>query len=118
MQSFNTELDNTSTCPTSHRTLVVGAIDELPPGACVRFELPDGDELAIYNVNGEFYATGNFCPHKGAPLSEGALCGHIIECGLHGWQFDVRNGECLTVTEKIKTYTARVEEGKVTVTVE
>lgn len=85
MQSFDTKTD-------------------LPPGACTSFELPDGNELAVYHVDGEFYATENFCPHKGARLSEGTLCGHIIECGLHGWQFDVRTGECLTVPEPIRTY--------------
>jgi nitrite reductase/ring-hydroxylating ferredoxin subunit len=66
--------------------------------------LPDGNEVAVYNVGGEFYATDNFCPHRGARLTEGVLCGYIVECGLHGWQFDVRTGECLTVPEKIKTY--------------
>jgi len=58
----------------------------------------------VYNVGGEFYAIDNFCPHRGARLTEGVLCGYIVECGLHGWQFDVRTGECLTVPEKIKTY--------------
>src|SRR5690349_22844765 len=94
-------------------TLTVGAVHELQPGACVRVDLPGGDELAVYNVDGEYYATGNFCPHKGAPLSEGLLCGHVIECGLHGWQFDVRSGECLTVRERIANYKVRVEEGLV-----
>lgn len=96
-------------------TLTVAAVDNLQPGARVRVELPDGDELVIYNVNGEYYATENFCPHKGAPLSEGALCGHIVECGWHGWQFDVRNGECLTVRERLKTYEVLVEDGLVRV---
>ena len=71
---------------------------------CISLELPDGNELAVYNVDGEFYATENFCPHRGARLTEGILCGHIVECGLHGWQFDVRTGECLTVRERIRTY--------------
>ena len=92
-------------------TLTVGAVHDLPPGASVRVELPDGDELAVYNVDGEFYATDNSCPHRGAPLSDGVLCGHVIECGLHGWQFDVRTGECLTVPDKIRTYEVNVEDG-------
>src|SRR6476646_1874555 len=96
-------------------TLTVGAVHDLQPGACISVELPGGDELAVYNVDGEYYATENFCPHKGAPLSEGVLCGHIVECGLHGWQFDVRTGECLTVREEIKTFVVRVEEGMVIV---
>jgi nitrite reductase/ring-hydroxylating ferredoxin subunit len=113
MQSFDTETGDTVASPNPRQTLVVGRIDDLRPGACVSFELPDGDELAVYNVNGEFYATENFCPHKGAPLTEGALCGHIVECGWHGWQFDVRSGECLTVQERIKTYEVILEDGLV-----
>lgn len=80
------------------------------PGTCISFELPDGNELAVYNVDGEYYATENFCPHKGARLTEGTLCGHIIECGLHGWQFDVRSGECLTVNEPIRAYRVTLED--------
>jgi len=99
MQSFDTKTD-----------VIVGRIDDLRAGACVSFALPSGSELAVYNVNGEFYATENSCPHRGAPLSEGSLCGHVVECWLHGWQFDVRTGECLTVPDRIKTYEVRVED--------
>ena len=99
-------------------TLTVGAVHDLPPGACVRVELPDGDELAVYNVNGEYYATENFCPHKGALLSEGKVSGHVVECWWHGWEFDVRSGECLTVRERIKTFKVRVEEGLIKIELE
>ena len=106
MQSFDTG-----------QTFIVGRIDDLRPGACIRFELPDGNELAVYNVGGEYYATDNSCPHRGAPLSEGALCGHIVECWLHGWQFDVRSGECLTVPERIRTYRVTLEDQLIKITV-
>ncbi|HWF89913.1 MAG TPA: non-heme iron oxygenase ferredoxin subunit [Pyrinomonadaceae bacterium] len=99
MQSFDTK-----------QTFIVGRIDDLRPNTSISFELPDGNELAVYNVNGEFYAIDNSCPHRGAPLSEGDLCGHIVECGLHGWQFDVRSGECLTVPETIRTYQVTIED--------
>ena len=115
MQSFNTETDDAQTPGGPTQTLIVSATGDLRPGACIRVELPDGDELAVFNVNGEYYATENFCPHKGAPLSEGALCGHIVECGWHGWQFDVRSGDCLTVRERLKTYEVLVEDGLVKV---
>ncbi len=91
------------------QTFVVGRIDDLRPNTSITFELPDGNELAVYSVDGEFYATENSCPHRGAPLTEGVLCGHIVECGLHGWQFDVRSGECLTVPDRIRTYSVEVE---------
>jgi nitrite reductase/ring-hydroxylating ferredoxin subunit len=115
MQSFNTESDDAATPVAAGRKVTVGAINDLRPGECARFELPGGEELAVYNVGGEFYATENFCPHKGAALSEGVLCGHVIECGLHGWQFDVRTGECLTVSDRIKTYSLKIEDGIVSV---
>ena len=105
MQSFDTKTD-----------VIVGPIDDLPTGACASFELPSGSELAVYNVDGEFYATENLCPHRGARLTEGALCGHVIECWLHGWQFDVRSGECLTVPDRIKTYRVTIEDQMIKVT--
>lgn len=76
-------------------------------------ELSGGREVAVYCVNGEFYATENFCPHKGAPLAAGKLCDYVVECDWHGWQFDVRTGECLTVSERIETYAVVVEDGVV-----
>ena len=102
MQSFDTK-----------QTFIVGRIEDLRPNTSIRFELPDGNELAVYNVDGEFYAIENSCPHKGARLSEGTICEHIVECGLHGWQFDVRTGECLTVRDRLKTYEVFVEDGLV-----
>jgi nitrite reductase (NADH) small subunit len=111
MQSFNTEPDDTKTPAATDRMLTVGELDRIQPGESASLDLPDGDQLALFNVDGEYYAIENFCPHKGAPLSEGQLCGHIVECSWHGWQFDVRTGECLTVNEKVKTYNVRNEEG-------
>jgi nitrite reductase/ring-hydroxylating ferredoxin subunit len=97
--------------------IIAGRATDVPPGRSATVELPDGAELALHNVNGEFYATENFCPHSGAPLAEGYLCGHVIECGLHGWQFDVRDGKCLTVNEPIRTYRVVVEDGVIKIEV-
>ena len=115
MQSFDTNPNDGAPSAGPTQTLIVGGIDDLRPGACIRFELPDGNELAVYNVNGEYYAIENFCPHKGALLSEGELCGHIVECWWHGWQFDVRTGECLTVPDRIKTYRVSIENNQIKV---
>jgi 3-phenylpropionate/trans-cinnamate dioxygenase ferredoxin component len=92
-----------------------GRAEDLPAGRRAVVEIPEGRELALFNVNGEFFATENSCPHRGAPLSEGMLCDHYIECALHGWQFDVRSGECLTVSERIETYPVRIVDGLITI---
>ena len=52
--------------------------------------------LAIYNVDGQFYATDNWCSHAAAALTDGWLEGDRVECPLHGAQFNVRTGEALT----------------------
>src|SRR3982751_5816368 len=111
MQSFDTKADHAlpSSGPTD--TLVVGRIEDLRPGACVRFELPEGDELAVCNVGGEYYAIENFCPHKGAPLADGHLSAHAIECDWHGWRFDLRTGECLTNSGAVETYEVVIDDG-------
>jgi nitrite reductase/ring-hydroxylating ferredoxin subunit len=96
-------------------TVDAGRADDLRAGTCKTIDLPEGRELALYNIDGEFYATENFCPHKGARLADGILCQHVIECDLHGWQFDVRTGQCLTVTERLKTYEVVVEDGVIKV---
>ncbi|MDQ2936298.1 MAG: Rieske 2Fe-2S domain-containing protein [Acidobacteriota bacterium] len=115
MQSFDTKDSDGASEIRNHQTISVGRVEDLPIGSRKTVELPEGRELALFNVKGEFYATENFCPHKGAPLAEGMLCEHVIECDWHGWQFDVRTGECLTVREKIETYKVVVEEGLVKV---
>jgi nitrite reductase/ring-hydroxylating ferredoxin subunit len=92
---------------------VVGSVEDLPPGRGATVELIDGTELALYNVGGELFAIENFCPHKGAPLADGRLCGHTVECDLHGWQFDIRTGDCLTNKGGIETYEVLIEDGQI-----
>lgn len=67
-------------------------VDECPPGK--GREVVVGDRLvALFNVDGTFYALDGVCPHQGGPLAKGALQGCVVTCPWHGWQFDVRSGE-------------------------
>ena len=117
MQSIDTHNQEVEQLSEARKIIDAGRAEDLPQGSCKTIELSGGRELALYHVNGEFYATENFCPHKGAPLAEGKLCEHVIECEWHGWQFDVRTGECLTVSEKILTYEVTVVEGAIQILV-
>lgn len=112
MEPFDTRIHEGES-DSSEMILEICASQQLKPGSAFRVQLQNGDEVAIYNIDGEYYAIDNSCPHRGAPLSEGPLCGHVIECGLHGWQFDLRSGECLTVPERLRIYEVYVEAGMI-----
>lgn len=85
---------------------------EIAPGEALRVEI-DGVPIAIWNVDGEFYATSDTCSHEESSLSEGDLWGEVVECPLHGAQFDVRTGEVLSLPAlfPIATYPVKVENG-------
>jgi nitrite reductase/ring-hydroxylating ferredoxin subunit/multimeric flavodoxin WrbA len=48
--------------------------------------------IAVFNIDGKYYAISNTCIHKGAPLSQGFLEGDIVTCPWHGWKYSVKNG--------------------------
>ena len=66
----------------------------------------EGEPVAVFNVDGVFYATQETCTHAGGPLSEGELEDNVIICPWHGSCFDVTNGEvmCGPAEEPVKTY--------------
>ena len=115
MQSFSNRLMNPRRPRRDGRTVTVGRVEDVPPGRGATIELFDGTELALYNIDGQFHAIENFCPHKGAPLADGTLCGHTVECDWHGWRFDLRTGECLTNRSVVETYRVIVEDGLIKV---
>ncbi|MBI4342566.1 MAG: Rieske 2Fe-2S domain-containing protein [Candidatus Omnitrophica bacterium] len=53
-----------------------------------------GKTLAVFNCEGTFYAVDNTCKHRGGPLGDGSLSGTTVTCPWHGWEYDVRSGEC------------------------
>ena len=70
-----------------------------------------GEAVAVYNVDGAFYATHNACTHVGAPLSEGELEGAIVVCPWHASCFDVATGAVLKGPAKValRTYSVVVD---------
>ncbi len=70
----------------------VARLDECPPGTAVERTACDR-VLALFNVEGTVYALDGVCPHQGGPLGQGELCGSIVTCPWHGWQFDVTSGQ-------------------------
>lgn len=94
---------------------------ELQPGEKRIVEV-DGQSVGVFNIDGEFFAIRNLCPHHFAPLCEGSITstikpadevgvyeetdeGRIIQCPWHKWEFDIRTGESVYSPHKLKTRT-------------
>jgi nitrite reductase/ring-hydroxylating ferredoxin subunit len=87
---------------------------EIAPGTCYVGIIGDR-QVAIYNIDGQFYATQADCTHRGGPLCEGALWGDIVTCPWHGSEFNVRTGAVVTppAEEPLKTYSVSVVDGRI-----
>ncbi len=72
---------------------VAGRAD-VPPGGKALAEV-EGRAIAVFNVDGAYYAIDDVCTHDGGPLAEGELSGCEIRCPRHGARFDVRTGKAL-----------------------
>jgi nitrite reductase (NADH) small subunit len=69
-----------------------------------------GREIAIFSVEGQFYAVENRCLHQGASLGDGFLEGVCITCPWHGWQYDVVSGAyCNNPKLKLRSFALRLE---------
>jgi NAD(P)H-dependent nitrite reductase small subunit len=69
----------------------VAQASEIPAGQGKCVEVGD-KRIAIFNVDGTYYAIDDVCPHQGGPLSEGELSGTTVTCPWHGWEYDVTTG--------------------------
>jgi len=73
-------------------------------------------DIALFRVDGSFYALSNVCRHAFAPLSDGWLDGHLVMCPWHGWRYDVRDGTTDHPDADVATYAVDVSDGEVFVT--
>jgi len=87
---------------------IVAITTEIPPGGRKIVEVA-GRSIGLFNLDGEFFALRNRCPHQGGPLCEGGLAGlvesnapgdyqysrpgEMLRCPWHGWEFDLRTGQ-------------------------
>jgi nitrite reductase/ring-hydroxylating ferredoxin subunit len=99
---------------------------ELPPGDRIITDL-DGDSVGVFNVDGEYHALKNVCPHQRAPLCEGKVTGtvsasepgeeswerdgQVLRCPWHGWEFDITDGKSVFNPHRVKarSYEATTE---------
>ena len=107
---------------------VVAAVGEVASGSS-KLVTVKGREIALFNVEGQYFAFFNRCPHAGAALCAGKVVRRVepsepgeyrltrdltmLRCPWHGWQFDLRTGQawCDPETIKARNYPVAVEPG-------
>ena len=96
--------------------ITVATTDEVKPGERIVVEVND-HYIAVFNVDGQYYAIEDVCTHDDGPLAEGELQGYVIECPRHGAQFDIRTGKVLRfpAITPVPRYEVRVENGEIQV---
>ena len=124
--------------PARVSSVVVGRVEDIPPGShtiVVPFRGRAG--IGVFNINGEFFALRNLCPHKQGPLCTGFVSGRmvaagppstpggglewadegeIIRCPWHLWEFEIATGRCLVdPSARVKTYPVTVVGDRVIV---
>ena len=99
----------------------VALLEDFPEVVLASVELCSGEDLCFVRLGDEVYAIAGECPHSEFPMSDGAMVDdYVIECGMHGCQFDVRDGSVieLPASEPIDTYEVKIVEGEVWVRTE
>jgi len=94
----------------------IARTSELPPGSGICAEV-HGRRIAVFNVDGRYFAIDDECPHSGAPLSEGDLEGCTVVCPWHSATFDLADGRVLTppAEEGVAVYRVEVQDGEIRV---
>ena len=83
---------------------------DLAPGTGTVVEL-NGVKIAVFNVDGAFYAMNDTCTHASGPLSEGELDGTAVTGPWHGARFDIKTGAVLgpPAADGVRSYEVKTE---------
>jgi nitrite reductase/ring-hydroxylating ferredoxin subunit len=86
------------------------------PGKAIRVTA-EGNDIAIFNVEGLLFGVAAKCTHLGGPIDRGHLTGTVVSCPLHGSQFEIRTGAVVRgpATQPLKTFRVRAEAGGLTI---
>ena len=97
----------------------VARVEDIPNGGRIYVEF-GGMIIVVFNIAGNYYATGDVCSHDNGPIGDGELDGYQLVCPRHGARFDVRNGKALTLpaVEDIPYFPTRVMDGQVEIGVQ
>jgi nitrite reductase/ring-hydroxylating ferredoxin subunit len=73
-----------------------------------------GQQIAVFNLQGKFYALDNRCPHQDYPLGMSPIFDNVVICIGHAWRFDIKSGACYSVPGVcVRTYEVIVDGDEV-----
>ncbi len=99
----------------SHRYVPVARVGDISPGKGKLVEV-EARQIALFFVDGGYYAIKNFCPHEADPLWRGKVEEGAVICPNHGWRFDLKTGKCIRLGDRdVRTYPVKVEGEKILV---
>ena len=79
------------------------------PSNSIKFFTVESRSVAVYNIDGAFYATDDECTHGAASLSEGILDGDVVECPLHFGAFHIPTGKPVAAPCSVPLRTYKIE---------
>lgn len=115
-----------------------GALAEFPDGGLRRVDGDGGRAVVVVRRGARLWALRDTCPHQGARLSRGTVCGRVVpclpgqeihldgqatpvlRCPWHGWEFDAATGSALVdvAHARVRAYEVKVAQGRVLVAME
>jgi 3-phenylpropionate/trans-cinnamate dioxygenase ferredoxin subunit len=100
------------------REVRVGRVEEIPDGDVAVVDI--GARVAVFHIEGEFFAVDDRCTHQEAYLSDGFIEGCSVECPLHASCFDLRTGmpSGPPAVRPVRTHPVVVRDGEVFVRLE
>lgn len=128
MEASEEQLSKTTS---ESRYIRLGPVEDFAEGE-MRISVAAGRDIGVVRWDGEFYAVRNICPHRGAPVCEGVVRPSLITdpdgslevvndrpvltCCWHRWEFDLRTGQALRDSLRLRTYPVSVgSDGEVIV---
>jgi nitrite reductase/ring-hydroxylating ferredoxin subunit len=96
----------------------VANVSELAPGKAKVVQAAN-KVLALFNLDGTFYALDNRCTHVGGPLGEGQVQENVVTCPWHGSRFDITSGQVVgpPARRPVAAFPVKVRNGEVFVEV-
>lgn len=94
--------------------VTVAEVSEIEAGKSKCVEV-NGKKIAVFNVDGQYYAIDDRCSHAGGPLSDGDVSEGEVTCPWHGAVFQLKTGKvCSGPAQKdLAVYPVKIENGKI-----